>query len=129
MPTPVPPHPRVVRPGGARRAAPRPVQPQAPYEIRNTKEYKVAARRWLSGIVALPVALFTTWILYERGEYFLFLSQWQYLLDVEGCPCKAIMLTLSSLHGLVYGSQSVKRLSDKRQTKQEEQVPSSSSEQ
>ncbi|KAJ5891621.1 uncharacterized protein N7473_007849 [Penicillium subrubescens] len=52
-----------VRPPPAPRPAPRPVNPA---EIRKTKEYKVAARRWLSTIVALPIVMYTSWILYER---------------------------------------------------------------
>ncbi|RHZ43129.1 uncharacterized protein CDV56_101265 [Aspergillus thermomutatus] len=40
---------------------------QAPItDIRQTKEYKVAARRWLSTIVALPIFLYTSWVLYDR---------------------------------------------------------------
>ncbi|KAH1935707.1 hypothetical protein KXV48_002541 [Aspergillus fumigatus] len=35
-------------------------------DIRQTKEYKVAARRWLSTIVALPIFLYTSWVLYDR---------------------------------------------------------------
>lgn len=30
--------------------------------------------RWLSTIVALPIVMYTSWILYERGE-FLYLRQ------------------------------------------------------
>ncbi|EPS30600.1 hypothetical protein PDE_05552 [Penicillium oxalicum 114-2] len=46
---------------------PRPAaRPSNPADIRNTKEYKVAARRWLSSIVALPIVIYTSWILYER---------------------------------------------------------------
>lgn len=26
--------------------------------------------RWLSTIVALPIVMYTSWILYERGEFF-----------------------------------------------------------
>ncbi|KAE8394718.1 hypothetical protein BDV23DRAFT_147016 [Aspergillus alliaceus] len=35
-------------------------------DIRQTKEYKVAARRWLSTIVALPILMYTSYVLYER---------------------------------------------------------------
>ncbi|PYH78462.1 hypothetical protein BO82DRAFT_394679 [Aspergillus uvarum CBS 121591] len=35
-------------------------------DIRQTKEYKAAARKWLSTIVALPVLMYTSYILYER---------------------------------------------------------------
>ncbi|KAJ5480743.1 hypothetical protein N7539_006637 [Penicillium diatomitis] len=46
---------------------PRPAaRPLNPADIRKTKEYKVAARRWLSSIVALPIVIYTSWILYER---------------------------------------------------------------
>ncbi|KAB8078376.1 hypothetical protein BDV29DRAFT_10131 [Aspergillus leporis] len=40
--------------------------PQAVRDIRQTKEYKVAARRWLSTIVALPIFMYTSYVLYER---------------------------------------------------------------
>ncbi|KAJ5389637.1 uncharacterized protein N7496_000705 [Penicillium cataractarum] len=52
-----------VRPSPLPKPAPRPVNPA---DIRKTKEYKVAARRWLSTIVALPIVMYTSWILYER---------------------------------------------------------------
>ncbi|CAI7652901.1 unnamed protein product [Penicillium glandicola] len=52
---------------------PRPVQKPAPSrlpkgvdDIRQTKEYKAAARRWTSTIVGLPIVMYTSWILYER---------------------------------------------------------------
>ncbi|OGE57910.1 hypothetical protein PENARI_c001G00735 [Penicillium arizonense] len=51
---------------------PRPVQQPAPRtikgveDIRQTKEYKTAARRWTSAIVGLPIVMYTSWILYER---------------------------------------------------------------
>ncbi|KAJ5960218.1 uncharacterized protein N7479_007368 [Penicillium vulpinum] len=52
---------------------PRPVQQPVPSrlpkgvdDIRKTKEYKTAARRWTSIIVGLPFVLCTSWILYER---------------------------------------------------------------
>ncbi|KAL4974851.1 hypothetical protein BDW66DRAFT_138714 [Aspergillus desertorum] len=35
-------------------------------DIRQTKEYKAAARRWISTIVALPILMYTSWVLYER---------------------------------------------------------------
>ncbi|KAJ5130318.1 uncharacterized protein N7515_006357 [Penicillium bovifimosum] len=49
----------------------RPVQPAAPLpkgvdDIRKTKEYKAAARRWTATIVGLPIVMYTSWILYER---------------------------------------------------------------
>ncbi|KAG2420860.1 hypothetical protein HFD88_000474 [Aspergillus terreus] len=57
--------PRVImNPQAHRRPAPGPIQ--APRDIRQTKEYKVAARRWISTIVALPVFMYTSWVLYER---------------------------------------------------------------
>ncbi|KAJ5376774.1 hypothetical protein N7509_013660 [Penicillium cosmopolitanum] len=45
---------------------PRRVLPKNPQELRKTKEYKAAARRWTSSIVALPIVMYTSWILYER---------------------------------------------------------------
>ncbi|KAE8348703.1 hypothetical protein BDV28DRAFT_80218 [Aspergillus coremiiformis] len=42
-------------------------QPQRrPRDIRQTKEYKLAARRWVSTIVALPILMYTSYVLYER---------------------------------------------------------------
>ncbi|KAJ5731350.1 uncharacterized protein N7483_005858 [Penicillium malachiteum] len=35
-------------------------------DIRSTKEYKLAARRWTSTIVALPIVLVTSYMIYER---------------------------------------------------------------
>ncbi|CBF85364.1 uncharacterized protein ANIA_11312 [Aspergillus nidulans FGSC A4] len=35
-------------------------------DIRQTNEYKAAARRWISTIVALPILMYTSWVLYER---------------------------------------------------------------
>ncbi|KAF7618134.1 hypothetical protein F9C07_4837 [Aspergillus flavus] len=40
--------------------------PQSVRDIRQTKEYKIAARRWLSTIVALPILMYTSYVLYER---------------------------------------------------------------
>ncbi|KAJ5090762.1 hypothetical protein N7532_009446 [Penicillium argentinense] len=55
------------KPGSARPSpAQRPAFPQKPSDIRQTKEYKLAARRWTSTIVALPIVMYTSWILYER---------------------------------------------------------------
>ncbi|KAJ5467784.1 hypothetical protein N7475_005536 [Penicillium sp. IBT 31633x] len=52
---------------------PRPVRQPAPPrgpkgvdDIRQTKEYKVAARRWTATIVGLPIVMYTSWILWER---------------------------------------------------------------
>ncbi|QQK41277.1 hypothetical protein Pdw03_4131 [Penicillium digitatum] len=52
---------------------PRPVQQPAPSrlpkgvdDIRKTKEYKAAARRWTSIIVGLPIVLCTSYVLYDR---------------------------------------------------------------
>ncbi|RAL05991.1 uncharacterized protein BO80DRAFT_86200 [Aspergillus ibericus CBS 121593] len=36
------------------------------HDIRQTTEYKAAARRWLSVMVALPILMYTSWSLYER---------------------------------------------------------------
>ncbi|PYH47325.1 uncharacterized protein BP01DRAFT_354521 [Aspergillus saccharolyticus JOP 1030-1] len=41
-------------------------QPLPVHDIRQTKEYKAAARKWLSTIVALPILMYTSYILYER---------------------------------------------------------------
>ncbi|KAE8550637.1 hypothetical protein TMatcc_008683 [Talaromyces marneffei ATCC 18224] len=35
-------------------------------DIRKTKEYKAASRKWVSTIVALPILFYTSWELYER---------------------------------------------------------------
>ncbi|CAI7619300.1 hypothetical protein PENPOL_c001G08654 [Penicillium polonicum] len=52
---------------------PRPLQQPAPSrlpkgvdDIRKTKEYKAAARRWTTTIVGLPILMYTSYILYER---------------------------------------------------------------
>ncbi|PTU24102.1 hypothetical protein P175DRAFT_0497218 [Aspergillus ochraceoroseus IBT 24754] len=42
------------------------LQQQPGTDIRQTKEYKVAARRWISVIVALPVFMYTSYVLFER---------------------------------------------------------------
>ncbi|OJJ64041.1 hypothetical protein ASPSYDRAFT_142288 [Aspergillus sydowii CBS 593.65] len=46
-------------------AGPGPRRPPV-QDIRQTKEYKAASRRWISTIVALPIFLYTSWVLYER---------------------------------------------------------------
>ncbi|KAL3465997.1 hypothetical protein BJX64DRAFT_284934 [Aspergillus heterothallicus] len=43
--------------------------PPPPKDIRQTKEYKTAARRWTMTIVALPILFYTSWVLFERSEY------------------------------------------------------------
>ncbi|KAJ5337941.1 hypothetical protein N7452_004669 [Penicillium brevicompactum] len=54
---------------------PRPVRQQPPRipkgveDIRQTKEYKTAARRWLSTIVALPIVIVSSYVLYERRKF------------------------------------------------------------
>ncbi|KAL4922526.1 hypothetical protein BDW62DRAFT_54362 [Aspergillus aurantiobrunneus] len=45
---------------------PRRPLPNAVTDIRQTKEYKAASRRWLSTIVALPILMYTSWVLFER---------------------------------------------------------------
>ncbi|KAL4784811.1 hypothetical protein BJX76DRAFT_202778 [Aspergillus varians] len=46
---------------------PRPQRRPLPVkDIRQTKEYKAASRRWTSTIVALPILMYTSWVLYER---------------------------------------------------------------
>ncbi|GAD98490.1 conserved hypothetical protein [Paecilomyces variotii No. 5] len=49
-----------------RRAAP-PRLPTSPEDIRKTPQYKAAARRWTSTIVALPILIYSSYILYERS--------------------------------------------------------------
>ncbi|KAJ5095993.1 hypothetical protein NUU61_005349 [Penicillium alfredii] len=46
------------------RQPPRAAQGQP--DIRQTKQYKVAARRWTSMMVGLPVLMYTSYMLYER---------------------------------------------------------------
>ncbi|BDD64000.1 hypothetical protein MAP00_008850 [Monascus purpureus] len=41
--------------------------PSRQQDIRQTREYKVASRRWTSTIVALPILLYTSYVLYERA--------------------------------------------------------------
>ncbi|RAL15997.1 uncharacterized protein BO97DRAFT_178944 [Aspergillus homomorphus CBS 101889] len=53
-------------PGSGSGVSPNPRKPLSVHDIRQTKEYKTAARKWLSTIVALPVLLYTSYILYER---------------------------------------------------------------
>ncbi|EYE99751.1 uncharacterized protein EURHEDRAFT_407748 [Aspergillus ruber CBS 135680] len=40
--------------------------PRQPIDIRRTREYKTAARRWTSTIVALPIFLVTSYVLWDR---------------------------------------------------------------
>ncbi|CEL10771.1 hypothetical protein ASPCAL13885 [Aspergillus calidoustus] len=40
--------------------------PPPPKDIRQTKAYKTAARRWTTTIVALPILFYTSWVLFER---------------------------------------------------------------
>ncbi|KAL1966449.1 hypothetical protein VTN77DRAFT_4591 [Rasamsonia byssochlamydoides] len=54
--------PEEIKELGSRRVAP----PPRPKDIRQTPEYKAAARRWISTIVALPILFVTSWVLYER---------------------------------------------------------------
>ncbi|PWY86033.1 hypothetical protein BO70DRAFT_428108 [Aspergillus heteromorphus CBS 117.55] len=62
--------PRVIMDAHLRRPGPAARQQLPPAgavrDIRQTKEYKAAARRWLSTIVALPILMYTSWMLYER---------------------------------------------------------------
>jgi len=51
---------------GSRRRKPELSNSSASANIRQTKEYKIAARKWTSTIVALPILLYTSWVLYER---------------------------------------------------------------
>ncbi|KAL5342836.1 hypothetical protein BJX70DRAFT_271464 [Aspergillus crustosus] len=44
----------------------RPPLPSNVQDLRQTKEYKAAARRWISTIVALPILMYTSWVLFER---------------------------------------------------------------
>ncbi|KAL4948864.1 hypothetical protein BDW69DRAFT_85777 [Aspergillus filifer] len=52
-------------PAAAAPAAPKSF-PKTVNEIRQTKEYKAASRRWLSTIVALPILIYSSWELYDR---------------------------------------------------------------
>ncbi|KAI1940566.1 hypothetical protein LOZ66_002162 [Ophidiomyces ophidiicola] len=57
---------------GAQRSMPS--QPRAQYppaaeDIRKTKKYKALSRRWLAGMVAMPILICTSWALYERVFY------------------------------------------------------------
>ncbi|KAL4946677.1 hypothetical protein BDV06DRAFT_218143 [Aspergillus oleicola] len=56
--------PRVIDPNLQPR---RPPHPKTVADIRQTKEYKAASRRWLSTIVALPILIYSSWALYERN--------------------------------------------------------------
>ncbi|EEH07069.1 predicted protein [Histoplasma capsulatum G186AR] len=62
--------PPLIQTASAPREAQRPKPQQAPVvnpqDIRNTKQYKTAARRWTSVMVALPILLYTSYALYER---------------------------------------------------------------
>ncbi|KAL1992060.1 hypothetical protein VTN49DRAFT_4092 [Thermomyces lanuginosus] len=42
------------------------IPPRRPVDIRQTPEYKRAARRWIATIVALPVLFFSSCELYQR---------------------------------------------------------------
>ncbi|KAJ5128826.1 hypothetical protein N7448_002539 [Penicillium atrosanguineum] len=46
--------------------AARPARPTGPVDIRKTKEYKSAARKWTGAMVGIPFVIITSWILYER---------------------------------------------------------------
>ncbi|BCR83487.1 uncharacterized protein ACHE_10889A [Aspergillus chevalieri] len=61
------PKPRVITPNTTPhpRAHPHP-HPRQPIDIRQTREYKTAARRWTSTIVALPIFLVTSYVLWDR---------------------------------------------------------------
>ncbi|BCS21005.1 uncharacterized protein APUU_21437A [Aspergillus puulaauensis] len=58
--------PRVVMDPHLQSGAGAPRRPLPVQDIRQTKEYKAASRRWISTIVALPVLMYTSWVLYER---------------------------------------------------------------
>ncbi|KAN0071549.1 hypothetical protein V8E54_010145 [Elaphomyces granulatus] len=57
---------RTLKELGSQRKKPRLSNSSASANIRQTKEYKIAARKWTSTIVALPILLYTSWVLYER---------------------------------------------------------------
>ncbi|RAK86516.1 hypothetical protein BO79DRAFT_199160 [Aspergillus costaricaensis CBS 115574] len=67
-----PPKPRVIMDPHHRQPLPPRGQQQRPAgaagikDIRQTKEYKLAARRWISVMVGLPILMYTSWSLYER---------------------------------------------------------------
>ncbi|OJJ44561.1 hypothetical protein ASPZODRAFT_18137 [Penicilliopsis zonata CBS 506.65] len=58
---------RVIDPRSMHPRPARPVRPaQGQVDIRQTKEYKAAARKWTSVIVALPIVFVTSYMLFER---------------------------------------------------------------
>ncbi|KAL1976727.1 hypothetical protein VTN31DRAFT_3009 [Thermomyces dupontii] len=59
---------KTLRQGGGQlpHRGPQPSIPRRPVDIRQTPEYKRAARRWIATIVALPVLFFSSWELYQR---------------------------------------------------------------
>ncbi|PYH36282.1 uncharacterized protein BO87DRAFT_236422 [Aspergillus neoniger CBS 115656] len=65
-----PPKPRVIMDPHHRQPLPprgqRPAGAAGIKDIRQTKEYKLAARRWISVMVGLPILMYTSWSLYER---------------------------------------------------------------
>ncbi|CAG8289137.1 unnamed protein product [Penicillium salamii] len=61
----VDPNNRPPRPGPQQQ----PRVPKGVADIRQTKEYKTAARRWISVIVALPILMVSSYTLYERREF------------------------------------------------------------
>ncbi|KAJ6104549.1 hypothetical protein N7523_010869 [Penicillium sp. IBT 18751x] len=44
----------------------KPARPMRSADIRKTKEYKSAARKWTGAMVGIPFVIITSWILYER---------------------------------------------------------------
>lgn len=57
--------------------------------------------RWTSTIVALPIVMYTSWILYERGMFFIFIFQ---------IPRLYMMLQHNLRVHLVYGEKTPKKL-------------------
>ncbi|OJJ71171.1 hypothetical protein ASPBRDRAFT_127846 [Aspergillus brasiliensis CBS 101740] len=58
--------PASIPPRAGAGAGARPAGARAVKDIRQTKEYKLAARRWISIMVGLPILMYTSWSLYER---------------------------------------------------------------
>ncbi|KAL2216752.1 hypothetical protein M432DRAFT_79419 [Thermoascus aurantiacus ATCC 26904] len=59
--------PRVLDPQEVKELGSRPRQPPRPVDIRQTPEYRAAARRWTSVMVGLPILIYTSYVLYERA--------------------------------------------------------------
>ncbi|KAJ5895157.1 hypothetical protein N7495_006848 [Penicillium taxi] len=91
-------YPSEIYQSGKPSPAQRPVRPRSLKghpDIRSTKEYKQAARRWTSIMVGLPIIMYTSWVLYERGKF------------------KSLIVPFNQIAdniNLVYGNKSVKEI-------------------